>query len=223
MDTNEQTQTRSRRRWIAIIAASAIALGGVGIGIALVASNAPAPVAAPTEKPVDDGDADKNASEDPLSTVSTVVEAPLSDDEEAEVERAASAVEAVVAALDEVGKRGDGSAVGVEAVATGWVLGEVQSHAREQFDLGYTQTGDAVVTSVTPTAVHLATEPATITLKVCVDVSGIDIIDAAGNSLKDSLYNPGRPVAHVYGAVFEDDAWKISSHDIPDAQDCAAA
>lgn len=223
MSATEQTPQRSRMRWIAIAAAAAVALGAAGVGIALVTSNGSAPITAPTEKPVDDGDDGKAASEDPLTTVSSIVSAPLSDDEEAEVERASAAADAVVAALDEVGQRGDGSAVGVEAIATGWVLGEVQSHAREQFDLGYTQTGDGVVTSIAPTAVDLSADPATITLKVCVDVSGIDITDAAGNSLKDSLYNPGHPVAHIYGAVFEDNTWKISSHDIPDTQDCAAA
>lgn len=221
MSIDEPAPRRMNMRWVAIAAASAVLLGAAGVGIALVASSGSAPVASPTEKPVDDGDSDKSASEDPLTTVTANVTGPLTDDEDAEVERATTAADAVVAALDEVGKRGDGSAVGVEAVATGWVLGEVQSHAREQLDLGYKQTGDAVVTSVTPTAVDLAA--ATITLKVCVDVSGIDITDAAGNSLKDSLYNPGRPVAHLYGAVFEDNAWKISSHEIPDVQDCAAA
>jgi hypothetical protein len=214
---------RHRTRWIAIGAVAVLALGAAGVGIALVANNGGAPAATSTEKPVDDGDGDKNASEDPLKTVPKVVDGPLSTDEKAEVERATAAADAVVAALDEVSQRGDGSAVGVETVATGWVLGEVQSHAREQLDLGYKQTGDAVVTSVTPTAVDLASSPATITLKVCVDVSGIDVTDEAGNSLKASLYNPGRPVAHIYGAVFEDDTWKISSHEIPDEQDCAAA
>ncbi|WP_226534196.1 hypothetical protein [Microbacterium paraoxydans] len=186
-------------------------------------SNGTTPQASPTSTPVDDGDAGKDASEEPLTTIPAIVSGPLSDDEDAEVGRATAAADAVVAALDEVAQRGDGSAVGVEAVATGWVLGEVQSHAREQFDLGYKQTGDAKVTSVTATAVDLSSSPATIMLKVCVDVSDIDVTDAAGNSLKDSLYNPGRPVAHLYGAVFEDKTWKISSHEIPDVQDCDAA
>lgn len=220
---NTETEPRRRTRWIAIAVAAVVALGAAGVGVALVVNNGSAPQASQTETPVDDGDADKNASEDPLTTIPAIVSGPLSEDEKAEVERAASAADAVVAALDEVSKRADGSAVGIESIATGWVLGEVQSHAREQFDLGYKQTGDAVVTSVTPTAIDLASTPATITLKVCVDVSGIDITDAAGNSLKDSLYNPGRPVAHIYGAVFEDNTWKISSHEIPDVQDCAAA
>lgn len=228
MDTIEQIETaetspRRRTRWIAVAVAAVLALGAAGVGVALVVNNGSTPQASPTDMPVDDGDADDDASEEPLTTIPAIVAGPLSDDEKAEVDRATAAADAVVAALDEVAQRGDGSAVGVEAVATGWVLGEVQSHAREQFDLGYKQTGDARVTSVTPTAVDLAASPATIMLKVCVDVSDIDVTDAAGNSLKDSLYNPGRPVAHLYGAVFEDNTWKISSHEIPDAQDCTAA
>lgn len=228
MDTTEQVETpetsqRRRTRWIAVAVASALALVAGGVGVALVVNNGATPQAASTYTPVDDGDADDDASEEPLTTIPAIVTGPLSDDEKAEVDRATAAADAVVAALDEVAQRGDGSAVGVEAVATGWVLGEVQSHAREQFDLGYKQTGDARVTSVTPTAVDLAASPATIMLKVCVDVSDIDVTDAAGNSLKDSLYNPGRPVAHLYGAVFEDKTWKISSHEIPDVQDCDAA
>ncbi|MFD6816903.1 MULTISPECIES: hypothetical protein [Microbacterium] len=219
----EKAPATHRRRWIAIGAVALLALGAAGVGVALVTNNGGAPSASSTHKPVDDGDEDKAASEDPLKSVPKVVDGPMSDDQDAEVKRATAAADAVVAALDEVSQRGDGSAVGVDAVATGWVLGEVQSHAREQMDLGYTQTGKAVVTSVTPTAVDLASSPATITLKVCVDVSDIDVKDAAGNSLKDSLYNPGHPVAHIYGAVFEDDTWKISSHEIPDVQDCPAA
>ncbi len=218
-----EKEPRNRTKIIAIVAAAVLAVGAAGVGVALVANNGGSPTASSTEKPVDDGDEGKAASEEPLETVPKVVTAPMSTDEKAEVKRATAAADAVVAALDEVSKRGDGSAVGLEAIATGWALGEVQSHAREQLDLGYKQTGDAVVTSVTPTAIDQASSPATITLKVCVDVSGIDVTDAAGNSLKDSLYNPGRPVAHIYGAVFQDDTWKISSHEIPDEQDCAAA
>lgn len=62
--------------------------------------------------------------------------------------------------------------------------------AREQLDLGYRQVGDAVMTSVTASDVNLEATPATMTLTVCVDTSGIDVLDAAGNSLKASLYNP---------------------------------
>lgn len=210
---------RHRVRVVAIIAAGVLAVGAIVTSIVVVSSNSASPSPVATQKPADE---DKSASAVPLKTVPTPTSGPLSEDQGVEVQRATVAADGVVTALDEVSQRGDGSAVGVESIATGWVLGEVQAHAREQFDLGYTQKGTSKVTSVTPVAVDLAASPATITLKVCVDVSGIDIVDAAGNSLKSSLYNPGRPVAHIYGAVFEDNAWKISSHDIPDTQDCPA-
>jgi len=218
MDTQELDQ-KTHRRWMPIAIAATLLAAAVGAGVALVSSDVSAPSASQTDAPIDTGDED-DASEDPLDSVSTPTAAPLSADEKVEVGRASASVESVITALDEISQRGDGSAVGVEAIATGWVLGELQSRAREQFDLEYQQTGEAVITSLTPTAVDLAAAPATVTFKVCIDVSDIDVIDAAGNSLKDSLYNPGRPVAHIYGAVFEADTWKISTHDIPDVQDC---
>lgn len=218
METQSLEQ-KTHRRWLPIAIAGALLVAAIGGSVALVMSNSSAPSASPTEDAVDTGDED-GASEDPLDSVDTPMAGPLSADEAAEVDRAGSSVESVITALDEISQRGDGSAVGVEAVATGWVLGELQSRAREQFDLEYQQIGEAVITSLTATAIDLAAEPATVTFKVCVDVSDIDVIDAAGNSLKDALYNPGRPVAHIYGAVFEADTWKISTHDIPDVQDC---
>ncbi|WP_045257567.1 hypothetical protein [Microbacterium hydrocarbonoxydans] len=201
---------------------TALAIAVATVAIVLTNSTPSAPTASSTEQPADSGD-DSDTSVSPLTSVPTPAPGPMSTNEESEVQRATASADAVIAALDEISQRGDGSAVGIESIATGWVLGELQSHAREQFDLGYKQVGSAVVTSVTPTAVDLAATPATITLKVCVDVSKVDVLDASGNSMKNSLYNPGRPVAHIYGAVFENDTWKISSHDIPDIQDCPAA
>ncbi|UYO96650.1 hypothetical protein OED01_13740 [Microbacterium sp. M28] len=218
-------EPRARRRWMPFAILGVLAVAGAAIAIAVTMNNAGTPATAPTESPVtvvDDGD-DDAASEDPLASVTAPTPAPLGDDVEAESERAMAAVEILVTAADEIAERGDGSAVGLESVATGWALGELQAKAREQFDLGYTQTGKAVVSSVAVIDADLEATPAVITMRVCVDASDIDVHDAAGNSLKDSLYDPGRPVAHLYGAVFEDDTWKISTHDIPDVQDCAAA
>lgn len=216
-------QERAPRRWVPQTIAGLLGVVAVGVGIALVVPTMTAPNASETApaEDVDTGD-DEDISEDPIAAAAATP-APMSSDEDAEVARATVAVDALVAAGDEIAQRGDGSAVGLDSIATGWALGELQSRAREQYDLGYQQVGDATVTSVTPSAVDLTASPATITLTVCVDVSGIDVLDAAGNSLKASLYNPGRPVAHVYGAVFEDDTWKISTHEIPDAQGCPAA
>lgn len=217
------TQDGRRRVWIPVtIAAGLLAVAGVGGYFALTSANVSTPNAASTETPIG-ADDDADLSEEPLEAVTAPKNAPLSDDEEAEVERSTSSLDAVLAASDEIAQRGDGSAVGIDAIATGWVLGELEAKAREQYDMGYKQVGEGKVTSVTPLAVDLTPAAATITLKVCIDISGIDVVDSAGNSMKDSLYKPGKPVAHIYGAIFENDIWKISSHDIPDTQDCAAA
>lgn len=215
-----------RRRWLlpSIIAAGAIVIAGVGIGVfASGGLRAPAESAAAAEDTPNAAPRDKSVSEEPIDSVTIAPPpAPLSEDEAAEVARAETTVASLVAVVDEISERADGSTVGIDAIATGWVRGELESRAREQLDLGYRQIGEAVITGIDATDVDLESEPATITLKVCVDVSGIDVLDAAGNSLKESLYDPGHPVAHIYGAVFEDDTWKISTHDIPDTQDCVA-
>lgn len=224
-DLSAADEPRPRRRWPIIVAvAASLAIVGGSVAFALStrgpgqeASTAPTP--APTQTSAEQT---QEASDEPLAIAATPTPGPVSDDETVEVARAESVATALVSVVDEIGQRADGSAVGAEAIATGFVLGEIQAKAREQLDLGYTQVGEAVITSITATDVNLAGEPPTMTLTVCVDVSKIDVLDAAGNSLKASLYNPGHPVAHVYGAEFIDDTWKISSHDIPDQQTCAA-
>jgi len=169
---------------------------------------------------VESDDGPEDASTDPLA-IPTPTPAPIGADAEQEVERATVAATTVLAAMDEIGARSDGSVVGIDLIATGFVLGELESYARQQLDLGYRQVGEAKVTSVQASDVVLDGTPPSMTLTVCVDVSAIDVLDAAGNSLKASLYNPGRPVKHVYGAQFVDGAWKLATHDIPDPQDCS--
>lgn len=134
--------------------------------------------------------------------------------------RASESASSVVEAVNQIGRRSDGSAIGADAIATGFVLGELESFAQEQRDLGYRQVGEARVTKVTVAEAALDADPPTMTLIVCVDVSDVDVLDAQGNSLGGALYDPGRPVKHLYGAQFEDDVWKISTHEIPDHQDC---
>lgn len=212
------TLTRTRRL-ILFVLVGALLIIIATVAVATIGARLSAPAAKPSPAATSTDD-DDDVSSAPLTAFPTPSPAPLTDDETAEVQRADVAIDSLLAALDEVSQRGDGSAVGIESIATGWVLGEVQSRAREQYDLGYRQTGEATVTQSTPTAVDLAASPPTITVKVCVDVSAVDVVDAAGKSLKAALYNPGRPTAHIYGAVFEDGTWKVSTHDIPDVQDC---
>lgn len=206
-----------------LLAAAAIAF----VIIVLVPSAAPDPSAqrGPAAQSPVATEAPQSPEDDEPSTASLDIDppaaAPLGPDEEAEVERAEITAESAVAAMNEIAQRADGSTIGLDQIATGFVLGELEATARDRFDLGYRQIGEARVTQTTASAVDLEADPPTMTLTVCVDVSGIDVLDQAGNSLKSSLYDPGRPVKHVYGAVFQDDVWKLATHAIPDDQDCA--
>ncbi|MDY0907922.1 hypothetical protein [Microbacterium sp. CFBP9034] len=212
----------SRRRGARIAVAALVVLVAASIALALVVllpsapdPSAQAPVATEAAEPPDDEPSTASLEFDAPAAV------PLGPDEDAEVERAEETAVSAVAAINEMAQRADGSTVGLDQIATGFVLGELQSSARDRFDLGYRQIGEARVTQTTASAVDLEGDPPSMTLTVCVDVSDIDVLDQAGNSLKSSLYDPGRPVKHVYGAVFQDDVWKLATHEIPDDQDCA--
>jgi len=194
---------------------------GAPTSMASDAPSTPEPSITETDAPVPDPSATPTPPP-PLSIV-TPTPAPITDDPQVEETRAADAVEQVVVSTNELAQRGDGGTIGIDLIATGFVQGELEAMAQDQADLGYTQVGDATITEITPLSVDLAASPPTISLSVCVDTSDVDVLDAAGTSLKDSLYDPGHPVKHVYGAQFIDDLWKIATHDIPDEQDCPAA
>lgn len=214
MDTSENLRTR-RRNWIvAAVVVAAVALAftiwAVGSRNAATVSADPSMSESPDEAPAVPLDI-------ATPTPGEIAEEPV------EAEKASEAATAVIAAQNQIGQRADGSALGAEMIATGFVLGELQAFAQEQKDLGYRQTGEARVTEVTVQSADLAAAVPVMTLAVCVDVSDVDVVDAAGNSYKDALYNPGRPVKHIYGAEFLEGTWKLSTHDIPDLQDCPEA
>jgi|SRR5699024_7918437 len=145
---------------------------------------------------------------------------PLAD-EAHELERVTQVVETVVDVTAQIAQRGDGKIEGLDEIATGFVLGHMQAMSVEREHLGLTQMGAAEVLSVDPVSSDLGSEPATMLVSVCVDVSGIEVVDAAGNSQSDLLYDPGHPVQYLYGAEFVDEAWKLSTHEIPDHNNCA--
>lgn len=67
-------------------------------------------------------------------------------------------------------------------------LDELGSQLQEQRSRGERQAGSIALSDVEPLAVELSS-PTTVTLRVCVDVSGVDVVDAAGQS----VVQPGRP------------------------------
>ena len=142
-------------------------------------------------------------------------------DESAAVESTETTVATLIEAGNEVARRADGEVVGLDEIAAGFVWGELQALSTERQQLGYTQIGSASITKTSVRSVDLSGTPPTVMLDVCIDSSGIDVIDAQGASMKDSLYLPDTPVMHVYGAQFLDGRWKIATHDIPEGASCA--
>lgn len=242
---NSTMPSRSRRP-VLVTAVSALAVTAVIGGFAMtpghgtpIAEAKPVPQATPTPagkpsappspRPKSPAPAEPTdeAAKEPLRSNAEEPEAPPPttgpiQTEKTEVERASKTADVVVKSMNQIAKRGDGKAAGIDRLATGFVLGELQAQAQEQKDLGLRQIGEARVTSVKATAVKLKSPKPSMTLTVCIDVSKVDVVNTAGQSLKKSLYNPGRPVKHIYGAEFIDNVWKIATHDIPDTQDCGA-
>lgn len=163
-------------------------------------------------------DAETTADPDPL-TVDEPQSGPI-EDIDAEQARVEESVGLVVTATNEIAERGDGAVEGLEAIATGFVLGELQNLSREQAEQGYTQSGEAQIVSTELLESDLDADPPHILLGVCIDVSSITLTDANGDDVSDLLYNPGHPVRHEYGADFIDEVWKISTHEIPSDQNC---
>ncbi|MFV0426055.1 MAG: hypothetical protein ACK5KU_03345 [Beutenbergiaceae bacterium] len=172
--------------------------------------------AEPTDEPA--GDASQSPAPAPVIVV-TPTPGPLAD-LDVEVARVSESVQSVVDAGNEISQRGDGGTEGLELIATGFVLGEMQNQAREQAEQGLQQSGEATVVSSEMIASDLDATPATMTIAVCVDVSDLALTDMNGVDVSERLYNPGHPVRHLYGALYEDDAWLIASHEIPDEQGC---
>ncbi|WP_173923445.1 hypothetical protein [Agromyces sp. Marseille-P2726] len=201
-------------RWI-IAGVVGLAVVAAGFGIARMA----APPPEDGTEPVDAALQEEQEPPPPPLEYPMPTPAPLGDEAEAS-EAVVTSVETLIAATNEVLQRGDGGFEGIESVATGFVEGEVQALAIEREHLGYTQTGEATVTSVDVQSIDLAASPPTAVLEVCIDTSDLDVLDANGESVADQLYRPGHPVVHLYGAVYVDGLWRLSTHEIPDGATC---
>lgn len=207
---------RIRGRWLLVglglLAAVAIA---VTIGITATSTPGGEVVAAVDE----DAEEEEEPPPPPLS-LETPTPAPLGDDAAAR-DALETTMETLVEASNEVLQRADGGTSGLEGVAVGFVAGEIQALSDEREHLGYKQIGEASVTSVNVRSMDLSAAPPTATLEVCIDTSELDVVDSNGASVADQLYQPDHPVLHLYGAVFTDGLWRVSTHEIPDGATCA--
>lgn len=203
---------------LAVVVATTLGVGAASgwFGTSMAAAPTETTEAAPP--PVDEGD-------EPVVPTTPLAVPPVEPgqlgDEAQSAEAADVAITAVVEASTEIAQRADGDTTGLESITTGFVQGELQALADERFQLGYKQIGEAKIVSVTSRDIDLSATPPTVTLDVCIDASGIDVVDAGGNSLKASMYDPGYPTLHTYGAQFVDGLWKIATHEIPDSAPCA--
>jgi hypothetical protein len=213
-DAAALSHRNGRLRWIAV-GAAVVAL--VVISLGFIIGTAPPVAEAP---PIDAAEqADQEEPPPPPLEVPTPTPAPLGDEAVA-TEAVVISVETLVDATNEVLQRADGGTEGIESVATGFVEGELQALASERKHMGYTQVGEATVASVNVRSIELAANPPTALLEVCIDSSDLDVLDPNGDSVADQLYRPDHPVMHLYGAVFMDGIWKVSTHEIPDGASC---
>lgn len=143
----------------------------------------------------------------------------LGDQKEAS-SRAKTVVETVLDVQDQITTRADGEVGGLEKIAVGFVKGEMEALAAERAQMGVRQVGNAKIVSVDVGKIDKTAKLPTMELKVCIDLSGIDVLDEQGNSLGDLLYKPKEPVLNIYGAEFHDGQWKISTHTIPEDSTC---
>lgn len=139
------------------------------------------------------------------------------------VQNAQSAVESVVNVAQQIAVRGDGQSKGIDQVADGFVKGQLEALAAERWQMGVHQVGEAKVVSVDTKDVDLDAKVPSMDLLVCLDLSGIDVVDENGNSFEGLLYKPKEPVLNTYGAIFTDGQWKISTHNIPEDSTCGDA
>ncbi|WBU38828.1 hypothetical protein [Homoserinibacter sp. YIM 151385] len=194
-----------------VVALTAV-MGGIGIALGTMPPHE-TPTTASTAEP-----------EPRTSRIPAPAPEPEEPGRELDAEESAAAKQAG-AAVDDLLALGDAVAADPEAgpgdvgeLADGFVRGEIEALAAERADLGYTQTGSARVTRIAVRDVDLDERPAAMTLDVCVDVSGIDVLDGAGRSLAEAMYRPNRPVLHRYGAQYLDGRWKLVTHELPDTE-----
>jgi hypothetical protein len=152
------------------------------------------------------------------SAAATVAAEPLT--YEAAVSAAESTLSRFLATSDQILQKADGDAGVARTMASGFVLGEIEAAAQERKDVGLRQTGSVRIVSMTPRVVRLDVTNPTVSISACLDVSGIDVIDSTGASLKDRLYQPSGPVQHVYGVGLVAGVWLVTTHSIPDSNDC---
>lgn len=214
-------KNRTRFIVLGVLVLCAMVVAGLGpvtgwFGIASATTSTADPAEAP---PGPVGEDSPRPSPSPLA-IPAPRQKPLGDTEKA-TEAAEDTIQVLVSANNEILQRADGGTDGLENVATGFVWGELQALATEREQMGLKQVGESIITSTAVRSTDLKASPPTMQIDVCIDSSGVDVVDSVtGKSMKTLLYAPDAPVLNQYGAEFIDGTWKISSHTIPEDSSC---
>lgn len=100
----------------------------------------------------------------------------------------------------------------VNAVATGQELDLLQRMIQRQRAQGQVQVGKVAVNDFRSESVDLTADPPTVRARVCLDVSGANVVDASGAS----VVTPGRVPQTTIGLVLvqqSDKVWRVDSTD----------
>lgn len=101
---------------------------------------------------------------------------------------------------------------------TGAYAEALQARLAEFEDAGWTQVGTPVITSLELVEEHPDETPQRAVVLACVDSSDVDIVDADGNSLR----NTGTPArtANLFTLVRENGTWSVADATFPEDPDC---
>ena len=141
--------------------------------------------------------------------------------ESASIASAETALASMIAVTNDILQRADGSSEGLPEVASGFVWGELQALAAERAQLGYRQRGASTIVSTSIRSVDLGASQPAVLIDVCIDSSGVSVVDSSGSSLDGLLYRSEANVLNIYGVHYIDGVWKISTHQIPENSTCS--
>ena len=188
-----ESGSAGNRRRAALWVPAAVAVVAVVILAGWLLRSTPGAVATPSESPAAAGEpagptsptAVAAASEQPGGSASPGLDAASARDAEA-------ALRAYLRIADEAMQRADGTAPGLEGVATGPALGEVQARADQSKAEGRRQVGFTQVVAVEASSAS-GNAAGSVTLAACLDTTGVDTVDRSGIPSRGGCTTPADP------------------------------
>lgn len=136
------------------------------------------------------------------------------------VEKGAPAQDLVApfVAADSAARQDPSQPLELDQVATGDALADLNIQVAELTQGGLSQVGSPTLVSAQVTASDPGADPPTATVLACLDYSGVDLVNASGQSAKD----PAAPerVATILDLVEKDGTWLVSKRTFPDDPTC---